>query len=121
MRYRFKKAFSRLLVLVVAFSAVQSTEAININSKMQENQLQQIELSLTSVEGVKVSDKCLIEHDDDNCVEVDCCETLCNSPSLQFPCSALLNLTPNSPQLLLISTEPIFSYHPDLLKRPPKA
>jgi hypothetical protein len=120
MHYLNNKNHSWLLMLIVAISIGQSAMAINVNQNSHGEEYQMALMPLSDSNGMEIGGSCRMQQGENQCIDTEC-STPCDFPSLQTPHAALLATDVESEQKSLTGWDAIFSRHPDLLERPPKA
>ena len=121
MRYRFKKIYSWLLILIMAISAVQSATAIDFSQNRQSEECQMMQMSLPNANGMKAGGNCPMEQGENKCIDAECITTPGEFSSPHAPHATLFAQVHQSQQKIMSGCDPILSHYPDLLKRPPRA
>ena len=118
MRYRFKKIYSSLLILIMTMGTFQGAMAIDFSHIEQGKECQVMQISLSDANGMEVDGNCPTQPDENNHIGAEC----------TMPCSSLqatqappLAPRAESEEKILSGSDPILSHHTDILKRPPKA
>ena len=118
MNNRSKKFYAWLLTVIMAISAVGSAMAADFDHNKPAGDCRIIQLPLTDSDSIAAEENCSIELGEDSKIITEC-HSPCNiySPTLQ---TTQFGTRYVFQQKILFFDNPILSYYPDLLKRPPK-
>ena len=120
MRYLNKTFISRLLVLIMVISSIQSAVAIDFNQNMHEENNQEMQLQFSNIHNMEIGSNYLVDHGEENLSHSDCAAQ-CFVSYVQDPHVILLVTRSSIQQKILIDSSAFSSRYPNLLKRPPRA
>lgn len=119
MRYRFKKIYSWLLILIMAMGTVQGALAMEFSQNYQQDGCLVKQMSSSDANDSKTGGSCPMEQDEKKCIDSECIAPG-NFLSLQPAHATQLSVPAEFQQQALTGCNAILSHYPDLFKRPPK-
>ncbi len=115
-----KQFFTWILVLIVAFSPVRVTMAIDFDQSSHGPNCHQSMLGSNDSIDMDMDEDCAMQHEQ-NCHDHPGCVGQFHSSALQAPASLQFVARASTHIKFLIDNEAVRTVYPSLLKRPPKA
>ena len=119
MRNRYKIICSRLLILIIVISSIQSAVAIDFSQNMHDEERSVVQLLLSDAGDAEITIDYLMDHGDENASHTDC-TAQCYVSFLYASNVALLATRSKLLQKIAIDSSAFPNRFPNLLIRPPK-